>query len=92
MPESSGSEAKITTELIDEVQRSGRTVFLKIAGYTPTEIAGFGDLVKLPEAKMQELLSKKIELEMAYLLGEAITKRPRRDKKSHGKKQKKRSR
>jgi hypothetical protein len=34
---------------IDEVQRSGRMVFLQTAGYTTAQIAGFGDLVKLPE-------------------------------------------
>jgi hypothetical protein len=89
MSESGGTEGKITSELIDELQRSGRTVFLRIAGYIPKDIAGFGDLVKLPEEKMQELLRNRTELEIAYLLGEAMEKHPPRIKKLHGKKRKK---
>jgi hypothetical protein len=90
MSESSGSEGKISPELIDEVQRSGRTVFLQMAGYTAAQIAGFGDLVKLPEEKMQELLNNKLELEIAYLVGEAELKRPHRIRKLHEKKRKSR--
>jgi len=83
------AEGKVSPELIDELQRSGRMVFLQMAGYTTAQIAGFGDLVKLPEEKMQELLRNKTELEIAYLLGEGVEKHPRRIKKLHGKKGKK---
>lgn len=83
------AEGKVTPELIDELQRSGRTVFLRMAGYTPRDIAGFGDLVKLPEEKMQELLRNKTELEIAYLLGEGMENHPPQIEKLHGKKRKK---
>jgi len=90
MSESSGSERKISPELIDEMQRSGRMVFLKTAGYAAAEIAAFGDLVKLPEEKVKELLQRKTEKAIASLLGEALLKHPPRIQKLHGKARKRR--
>ena len=90
MSESSGSERKISPELIDEMQRSGRMVFLKTAGYTTAEITGFGDIIKLPEEKMKELLQRKTEKAIASLLGEALLKHPPRIQKLHGKARKRR--
>jgi hypothetical protein len=90
MSESSGSEGKISPELIDEVQRSGRMVFLQTAGYTTAQIAGFGDLVKLPEEKIRELLQRKTEKAIANLLGEATLKHHPKIRKLHEKKRKRR--
>jgi len=91
MSESKDSEGKVSPELIDELQRSGRMVFLQMTGYTAAEIAGFGDLVRIPEEKVQELLQKKTELEIANLVVEAELKHPHRIRKLHlhGKKRKK---
>ena len=85
MSESSDFDGKITPELIDELQRSGRMVFLKTAGYTTAEIMGFGDIIKLPEEKVKELLHRKTEKAIASLLGETLLKRRPRIRKLHGK-------
>ncbi|MGA2973491.1 MAG: hypothetical protein ABSE39_12840 [Candidatus Bathyarchaeia archaeon] len=84
------AESKVSPEMIDELLRTGRLVFLQTAGCTAAEIAGFGDLVRLPEEKMQELLHNKTEKTIASLLGEATLKHDPRILKLHGKKKSRR--
>lgn len=82
-------DEKTQRERTDELLRTGRLVFLQTAGYTAAQIAGFGDLVRLPDGTMQELLHSKTEKAIASLVGEAAQKYHPRIIKLHRKKQKK---
>jgi hypothetical protein len=52
----SENEGGKTREKAEELLRSGRLVFLQVAGYKQAEILSFGDLATLPSEKMIELL------------------------------------
>ena len=82
-------DEKTQRERTDELLRTGRLVFLQTAGYTAAQITGFGDLVRLPDEKMQELLHSKTEKAIASLLGEATQKHHPRVMKLHRQKRKK---
>lgn len=73
----------------DELLRSGRLVFLQTAGYTAAQISGFGDLLKLTDEKVSELLHHKAENAIANMLGEKLQKRKHRVRKLGGRKRKK---
>lgn len=76
-------------ERVDELLRSGRLVFLQTSGYTPSQITGFGDLAKLPDEKMSELLQHQIDNAIANMLGEKLQKQKRRVRKLGGRKRRK---
>jgi hypothetical protein len=86
----SGSEAD-RNKVADELLRSGRLVFLQVAGYTEAQITGFGDLLKLTDEKVNELLHHQAENAIANALGEKIQKHKPRIKRLGGKKHRKRS-
>jgi hypothetical protein len=67
-------DEKVRQQKADELLRTGRLVFLQTAGYTTAEIAGFGDLTKLPSGTMGELLHNKSVNAIANLLGEGLKK------------------
>jgi hypothetical protein len=80
------AEGESREKRADELLRSGRLVFLQTAGYTTAQIIGFGDLTKLPDEKMSELLHNKIDNAIANILGESMQKQHRRVKKIGGRK------
>jgi hypothetical protein len=80
---------KARQEKADELLRSGRLVFLQVSGYTPARIAGFGDLLKLTDEKVDELLQHQIDNAIARALGEKLLEQKRRVKKLRGRKRRK---
>ena len=74
----------------DELLRTGRLVFLQTAGFTAARIVGFGDLTKLPNEKMSELLHNRMENAIANMLGESLQKKHLRVKTTGSKKRRKR--
>ena len=61
-------------------------MFLQVSGYTAVQIAGFGDLARLPDEKMSELLHFKADNAIANALGENLQKPRPRVKKLGGRK------
>lgn len=81
-------EAKTGEERANELLRSGRLVFLQTAGFTIAQITGLGDLARLPDEKMSELLHNKADNAIANALGESLRKHRLRVRRVGGRKRK----
>jgi hypothetical protein len=72
----------------DEVlNRLGRQ-FLLVAGYTPEQVAGFGDPAKISDENMNELLHKKTQEVLAFIAAEKpppFRKFPKKRRRNRGK-------
>jgi hypothetical protein len=58
----------------DQILERVNLAFLHYAGYDDTDIAKLGDLSKLPERKMHELINDKAEKALAEALKGTVTK------------------
>jgi hypothetical protein len=64
----------------DQILGSVNLAFLHYAGYDDTDIAKLGDLSRLPEQKMQELIGDRAERILAEALKGTATKTFDKDK------------
>ena len=60
---------------MDQILGRVNLAFLRYAGYDDAEIVKLGDLSKLPESKMHQLMNDKAEKALAEALKETVTKR-----------------
>ena len=81
--------AKTGGEKAKDLLRTGRLVFLQTAGYTESQILGFGDLTMLPAERMTELLHRKAVEAFGNALGKTQSKKDQKVKIIGGKKRKK---
>lgn len=54
----------------EEILNRLGTQFLLLAGYTPEQVTGFGDLSKISDESMNELLHKKTQEVLAFMAAE----------------------
>jgi len=72
---SENEAVKTREEKAKGLLRSGRLVFLQTAGYTETDILGFGDLAVLRSERMTQLLHDKAMEAFGNALGKTLRKK-----------------